>query len=93
MISIPTDSYNAVILVTDSYDAVILVTDSYDAVIVVTESYDAVILITDSYDAVIMVGAMGPKHVPLSAFTEMIRLVKPGNSFRDFENERRSLSF
>ena len=45
-----------------------------------TINADMVSMVTDSYDAVVAVGAMGPKHLPLRAFTEMIRLVKPGNS-------------
>nr|KAG5705237.1 hypothetical protein BaRGS_011263 [Batillaria attramentaria] len=32
----------------------------------------------DSYDVVVLVGVAGPKHLPLEAFNEMIRLVKPG---------------
>ncbi|KAL8598203.1 hypothetical protein ACOMHN_043274 [Nucella lapillus] len=32
----------------------------------------------NSYDGITVVGATGPKHLPLGAFTEMIRLVKPG---------------
>ena len=36
------------------------------------------ISISDAYDALVMSGGMGEGHIPTSACTEMIRVVKPG---------------
>ncbi|XP_076466080.1 methyltransferase-like protein 27 [Babylonia areolata] len=35
-------------------------------------------ILPDTYDMVVLLGVMGPGHISVDAFTEMIRLVKPG---------------
>ena len=34
----------------------------------------------DTYDSLVIAGGMGEGHIPISAFDEMIRIVKPGGT-------------